>query len=252
MPDKSRKTKSVVHLIENEQPLLFLDFPFPDYILQHSSPMSEIRFENISVTFNDSYLLQNLDFTVERGDKVLIYGESGIGKTTVFRLLLGFEQPTAGSIYVGNKKLDACSAWDLRKNVAYVSQDLDIGSGPVLHVIRAILSFKVNSSIIVDEVIIEKYLKFFRMKSSILHEPYEKLSGGEKQRIAIVIALLLERSIFFLDEVTSSLDEELKEKVIRHFTQNNDWTVLSISHDRDWLNAPGMKVVPLPRKNADA
>lgn len=214
--------------------------------------MSVIRFENISVKFNDSYLLENLNFTVERGDKVLIYGESGIGKTTVFRLLLGFEQPAAGTIYVGNKKLDACSAWDLRKNVAYVSQDLDIGSGTVLQVIRGTLSFKVNSSIIVDEKKIEKYLEFFRMKSNILHEPYEKLSGGEKQRIAMVIALLLERSIFFLDEVTSSLDEELKEKVIQYFMQNSNWTVLSISHDRDWLKTPGAKIIPIPQKYADA
>lgn len=213
--------------------------------------MSVIRFENISVTYNDSYLLQNLNFTVERGDKVLIYGESGIGKTTVFKLLLGFEQPAAGTIYVADEKLDAYSAWDLRKNVAYVSQDLDIGSGTVLHVIRTILSFKVNSSIVADKATIAKHLAFFRMKSSILHEPYEKLSGGEKQRIAIVIALLLERSIFFLDEVTSSLDEELKKKVIQYFMQNNDWTVLSISHDRDWLKMPGTKVIPIPQNNAD-
>jgi putative ABC transport system ATP-binding protein len=211
-----------------------------------------IRFENISIKFNDSYLLQNLDFTVTRGDKVLLYGESGIGKTTVFRLLLGFEQPASGTIYIENKKLDAHSAWELRRNVAYVSQDLDIGSGTVLRIIRSILAFKANNSIALDEVAIEKYLTFFRMKKDILHEPYEKLSGGEKQRIAVVIALLLDRSIFFLDEVTSSLDEELKQKVIRYFTQSNDWTVLSIAHDRDWLNAPGMKVIHLPRKHADA
>lgn len=213
--------------------------------------MPVIRFENVSVKFNDEYLLHNLNFTINDGDKVLIYGESGIGKTTVFRLLLGFEQPVAGIIFVDEKILDACTAWDLRRNIAYVSQDLDIGSGTVQHIIHTVFSFKANRSVAIDTEKTKEYLRFFRMKETILDEPYEKLSGGEKQRIAITIALLLERQIFFLDEVTSSLDEELKHKVIQYFTQNNSWTVLSIAHDRDWRNAPGMKVIPLPQQHAD-
>ncbi len=214
--------------------------------------MAVIRFEKISVEFNDSYVLQNLDFAVEQGDKVLIYGESGIGKTTVFRLLLGFEQPSHGSIFFHEKFLDACTAWDIRKQIAYVSQDLDIGSGTVTNVIKDIFAYRANARISKFEEKLENYLTLLRLKSAILHEPYEKLSGGEKQRIAIIIALLLERPIFFLDEVTSSLDEQLKYKVIQYFTQNNDWTVLSISHDRAWLTAQGMKVITLPQKHADA
>lgn len=214
--------------------------------------MAVIRFKKICVEFNDSYVLQNVDFTVEQGDKVLIYGESGIGKTTVFRLLLGFEQPSHGSIFFHEKRLDARTAWDIRKRIAYVSQDLDIGSGTVANVIKNVFAYKANSSISEYDVKLKNYLTLLRLKPAILHEPYEKLSGGEKQRIAIIIALLLERTIFFLDEVTSSLDEELKNKVIQYFTQNNDWTVLSISHDRTWFNTQGMKVITLPQRHADA
>ncbi|MCK4941335.1 ATP-binding cassette domain-containing protein, partial [candidate division WOR-3 bacterium] len=80
-------------------------------------------------------------------------------------------------------------------------------------------------------------------------ENFEKLSGGEKQRILIVIALLLKRSVFLLDEVTSALDSELKEKVRDFFLKGDDWTVMVISHDKDWLERPELKVINLDKIN---
>ena len=88
-------------------------------------------------------------------------------------------------------------------------------------------------------------MDFLRLPASVLDDEYEKLSGGEKQRIAILIALLLKRNIFLLDEVTSFLDAELKKKIITFFTQNREWTVLAISHDPDWLDADNIKVIRL-------
>jgi putative ABC transport system ATP-binding protein len=84
---------------------------------------------------------------------------------------------------------------------------------------------------------------FFDLPLKILKEDYVNLSGGEKQRIALIVALLLKRDIFLLDEATSSLDRELKLRVIDFFTHRPEWTVLSISHDQDWLTARGLTVL---------
>jgi len=209
-----------------------------------------IKFENVEVKFNDNYLLKDLSFTIENGEKLLIYGQSGIGKTTIFRLLLGFEFPQQGNIYFEKKILDVNTIWDIRKKVAYVSQNLDIGSGNVSRLIQHAFSYKSNAHLTTSKERLKESLSFFRLKESILKEDFERLSGGEKQRIAIITALLLDRNIFLLDEATSSLDIELKEKVITLFIENRQWTVLVISHDKDWLNRPGLKVINLDKNHA--
>jgi len=204
-----------------------------------------IRFENLEVTFNNNTIIKNLNFDVAKGDKLLIYGKSGIGKTTIFRLLLGFEKIQKGSIYFLGKPLNEKTVWELRKKIAYVSQDLDIGGGNVFNLIRNIFSYKTNINVPFDKERLKELLSFFRLKKDILDDDYEKLSGGEKQRIALIIAILLNRDIFLLDEATSALDNELKEKVIEYFIGNKNWTVLAIAHDRHWLNQPGLKIIKI-------
>lgn len=204
-----------------------------------------IRFENVHIQFKDTALLQNLTFAVEQGGKVLFYGKSGIGKTTIFRLMLGFERVQKGTIYFNDHQLDAKTVWDIRQKTAYVSQDPDIGSGRVRTMIDMIFSFRANHTVGLDKDMVPELMDFLRLPASTLDDEYEKLSGGEKQRIALLIALLLKRNIFLLDEVTSSLDAELKKKIIHFFAQNKTWTVLAISHDPNWLDAGNIQVIRL-------
>jgi len=206
-----------------------------------------IRFENVHVQFKDTALLQDLTFTIGKGNKILFYGKSGIGKTTIFRLLLGFEEVQTGMIYFNDHPLDAKTGWDIRQKSAYVSQDPDIGSGKVENMLERIFSFKTNQHVGLQKSTLQEQMDFLRLPMSVLNDEYEKLSGGEKQRIAILTALLLERDIFLLDEITSSLDAELKHKIIELFMQNKKWTVLAISHDTDWLDARNIRVIKLDR-----
>jgi len=78
---------------------------------------------------------------------------------------------------------------------------------------------------------IQKHFACFELSEDILSKNIEELSGGEKQRIAIINALILNRKIFFLDEITSALDKVLKARTLDYFLQNPDLTVLYISHD---------------------
>jgi len=203
------------------------------------------QFHNVSVRFNDSTVIDNISFNVFKGEKCLIYGKSGIGKTTFFRLLLGFEEIQEGYILYKGEPVNDRSIWTIRKQVAYVSQDLDVGGGPVHLMIKTLFSYGHTRSFSDHTTKLMELLEFLNLDEKILMEEYEKLSGGEKQRIMLTIALLLRRDIFLLDEVTSSLDRELKNKVIRYFVENPAWTVLSISHDRDWLKRKEFKVIKI-------
>jgi len=79
----------------------------------------------------------------------------------------------------------------------------------------------------------------------VLRKDTSELSGGEKQRLAIIVSILLERKVFLLDEVTSSLDKQLKKKVINYFIERDDWTIVAISHDPGWLDNPRVRVFDL-------
>ena len=190
------------------------------------------RLEHLTKQFSDQFVLEDFSFDIQEGEKIIVSGRSGIGKTTLFRLLLGFEQPDSGKIYFENELLTEISVWNLRRRVAYVSQDLNIGRGNLQTFFNETLSLKANveqKSNSLGEL--EELLNAFELPDTLLQKNIEELSGGEKQRVAIINALLLKRNIFFLDEITSALDKSLKSKVLDYFLLNPTFTVLSISHD---------------------
>ena len=190
------------------------------------------RLEHLTKQFSDQFVLEDFSFDIQDGEKIIVSGRSGIGKTTLFRLLLGFEQPDSGKIYFENELLTEVTVWNLRQRVAYVSQDLNIGRGNLQAFFNETLSLKTNveyKSSSLGEL--EELLNAFELPDTLLQKNIEELSGGEKQRVAIINALLLKRNIFFLDEITSALDKSLKAKVLDYFLLNPAFTVLSISHD---------------------
>jgi ABC-type dipeptide/oligopeptide/nickel transport system, ATPase component len=190
------------------------------------------KIDRITKQFSEQFVLQDFSFEILPGEKVIVSGRSGIGKTTLFRLLLGFEKPDSGEIYFENQLLDETSVWQLRHKVAYVSQDLNIGRGNLQAFFNETLSLKANLAKKNDALkSLTELLAYFELPETLLLKNIEELSGGEKQRVAIINALLLKRTIFFLDEITSALDKSLKSKVMDYFFQNPDFTVLSISHD---------------------
>jgi len=190
------------------------------------------RLEHITKQFSDQYVLQDFSFEILPGEKVIVSGRSGIGKTTLFRLLLGFEQPDNGRIYFEDQLLTETNIWDLRRRVAYVSQDLNIGRGNLQAFFIETLSLKANINHKNDSLNhLREMMTYFELPDSLLLKNIEELSGGEKQRAAILNALLLKRDIFFLDEITSALDKSLKIKVLDYFLLNPDFTALLISHD---------------------
>ncbi|WP_094227823.1 ABC transporter ATP-binding protein [Methanolobus psychrotolerans] len=195
--------------------------------------MEVLNIHNLSVQYGGKSILSDFNLLVGRGDKILIKGQSGVGKSTLLRQIMGFGMQSSGTIYLNGVLLDRDSIWDLRKRVAYVSQDTDIGEGQVSELLDEVFSFKANRDVF-DRNKLDELLSYLSLPHEILKKEYMKLSGGEKQRITLVMALLSCKDIFLLDEVTAELDSILKKKVVDLFFGNPEWTVLAISHDREW------------------
>lgn len=192
-----------------------------------------IQFKNITKQFTDHFVLHNFNFEIQKGEKIAITGRSGIGKTTIFKLLLGFVKPDKGEILFEGEPLTDKTIWDLRKKIVYISQDLNIGTGKVSQLFEDTLSLKTNADKKAEGLKrANELLAQFELTAAILSMNIEELSGGEKQRIAIINGLLLNRDIYLLDEITSALDKSLKKKVIDFFYLHPDFTVLSISHEQ--------------------
>ncbi len=210
------------------------------------------RFDKVSKRFSEKFVLEDFSFTISAHDKVSVSGPSGIGKTTLFRLILGFEQPDSGTIYFNDRPYSDEIIWQVRKEIGYVSQDLMIGSGKVADFYEEIMSLKANLPMkngYKDRL--DGLLREFSLSNDVLEKDIEDLSGGEKQRIAIINALLLERKIFLLDEITASLDVELKRKVMDYFFLREEFTVLNISHDSYLLTNYNLKNISLGERKGE-
>lgn len=192
-----------------------------------------IKYENVGISFENKKVLSGFNLSIKEKQKVLLRGKSGVGKTTLLKMLLGFTKPAEGTLYFRNIVIDSRTCWEARKEIAYVAQDTDLGEGKVKNLLDEIFSYLANK----EKLDLEKLRIFMReleLGDNILNQSFQELSGGEKQRIGILISLLLNRNIYLLDEVTSALDINLKKKIADYFLSREDLTLLVISHDREW------------------
>ena len=204
-----------------------------------------IEFRNITVKFKNTMLFDNFSMSLDEGEKVLLFGKSGTGKSTFLKLLLGFIRPITGEILINNEKFDRKKVWQLRKTTAYVNQNLEIGEGNIREYLAEFLSLKSNVNVEFSEQEIAKLIEFFELPTDLLEKNIEDISGGEKQRFAIIMSILLNRDIYLLDEITSGLDADMKRKVAGFFINDLKKTLLIVSHDEIWREFPNIRVITL-------
>ncbi|MEL4305360.1 ABC transporter ATP-binding protein [Methanococcoides sp. LMO-2] len=202
-----------------------------------------LKYEDISIRYGEKEVLSHFDLDINKGDRILLKGRSGSGKSTLLKMPMGFAHPTSGRLYFNNRLLDSNTVWDARKRIAYVSQDLDIYEGSVNEFIEEVFSYSFNEGKL-DRTKLRRLLVYLGFEKDVLEMDFEDLSGGEKQRIGIIMSVLIGKDIYLLDEITSSLDAALKEKVANYFLERKEWTLVIISHDDVWDNKD-VKVVPV-------
>ena len=203
---------------------------------QTCGEIQNIKFNNVSFTYpnTDVEVLKNLNFEIKKGDKIGIFGPSGIGKSTLFRLLLRFYDPNSGTISFNHIDLKDLSFNEIYQRIGMLEQETYLFDDTIFNNIAIA---KEGASL--DEV--KKAAEKAGIASLIdtLSEGYNtemgqmasRLSGGEKQRIGIARIMLACPDIIVMDEPTSALDV-FHEKELLHTlkTEYNDATWLIISH----------------------
>jgi len=216
-----------------------------EYPIRDSQPV--ISFEEVSLSFNGLPVFRDVSFSLRKGEVLLLNGPSGIGKSSLMRMIPGFVHPSSGTIRYRGEEVGAETAWNIRREVAYIAQDTDIGEGVVQELFDTVLSYQVNADRLPEMTsgpALDDLLVIFGLDREIFTQDFHELSGGERQRVVTILALMLGREIFLLDEITASLDVDLKQRVADYFLGHPEWTLLIISHDREW-NRPGIRVIDL-------
>lgn len=188
-----------------------------------------------SLAFGDKTLFSGLDLTMDRGQLVGIAGESGCGKTSLLRAILGFVPLTAGTIKVCGLPLDIHHIHEIRQQTAYVPQELQppAEDGASLIALTHSLSHNREKSSSQREEL-EKELTSLGLDSSLLSLDAAKLSGGQRQRILLAAALTLPKPLLLLDEPTSALDEDSTQRValaLLRACHDGGRSALVVSHD---------------------
>lgn len=195
------------------------------------SAIKAISIERLELRVAGSSLFSNLSLTLDSGEKALVKAPSGFGKSTLLRCLLGFVPISAGKVSIFGSELTSLSAWQLRSRMAYVDQEPDLGDDTVETALSRPFNYKRNRHLPLDPARVTELMHRINLPDSLRSKKITSLSGGEKQRIALISALLLDRDILLLDEPTSALDEETAFSVARLLREMKELTILAVSHD---------------------
>lgn len=193
-----------------------------------------IRFKNVNFSYTEGkQILKDVTFSINKGEKVALIGQTGAGKTTIINLILGFYKINSGNIIFDGKNMDDISLESIRKNVSFIQQSPYIFDDSVKK--NIIIN---DNNVISDEKIIDilKQVQLYDKINSFENGIYEKVkdntfSKGEKQLLAFARAIAKETSIYIFDEPTSNIDVESEiqlKKVIDNLPK--DATVIIIAH----------------------
>jgi len=197
-----------------------------------------IQLNNVWFSYNDHPVLTNVNLEIAQGDFLAILGPNGGGKTTLVKLILGLLKPDRGTILVfGNPPSHVA------KKLGYVPQDTHINRGFPISVIDVTLMGRLGYSgrrwrySPEDHKIAREALEKVGMLEYRNH-PIDHLSGGERQRIFIARALVSQPELLFLDEPTSSVDQEWQTNLYQLLKKLNDTiTIVVVSHDISILSS---------------
>lgn len=222
------------------QVIIFLNLEQDQNIRPDKSSLSfkkEITLQNLSFSYDGQRLvLDDINFTLFKGERIGIIGETGSGKSTLIDILMGLIEPTDGAIQVDGDKITKKNSQSWRQNIAHVPQSIYIADGAI----DENIAFGVVGENI-DENRVYQAAKDAQILETIYQQPNQfkerlgergvRLSGGQRQRIGIARALYKNAQVIFLDEATSALDSKTESNVMESInTQNKLTTMIIVAH----------------------
>ena len=206
--------------------------------------MIEVR--GISKSFGEKKVLDNLSFSISEGETLGIYGRSGIGKTTLARILSGLTLPESGEVWFSGKLLlskergyDRALGSSIQMVYQHPYASLDPNQKIRDSLIELIKYHKIAKGKDEIDTLIEETLSSVNLSLSVLSHLPRQISGGEAQRVALARCLLMNPKLLIMDEATSMLDVMVQANVFKE-VQNTviekGGSVMLISHDRELVD----------------
>src|SRR5579863_4947654 len=196
-------------------------------------PQSYLQLENVSKRFDDFVAVNNVSLSVERGEIFCLLGASGCGKTTLLRLLAGFETPSSGRLLIDGQDLAAIPPYQRPVNMMFQSYALF----PHMTVERNVAFGLEQERLGRDEIRrrVGEILEIVRMGAYLKRKPHQ-LSGGQRQRVALARALIKRPKLLLLDEPLGALDRKLREHTqfeLINIQQQLGVTFVVVTHDQE-------------------
>ena len=181
--------------------------------------------------------VNNVSFTISNNELITIMGESGSGKTTLLKLFNGIEIPKKGEILYKKESIFKKNPFLLRRDIIFVEQEPYLKGITIKDFFYCFKNFSVYKDFNIEEREILQMLEEFSLQYLSFNRKIESLSGGEKQRLALIRAILLKPEVLLLDEPTSALDRKSTEIVINNILKNIYFniTIISVSHNLLWI-----------------
>lgn len=208
----------------------------------------DICVNNISFSFDDNALFENLSVLIPSGRVTALVGPSGSGKTTLLNIIAGLYLPSDGEILIGNQRISELSKKSYRAHYNYITQECVLFSGTLRQNLVYGLDREVEDAEL-DQVSrkagILDYIDSLPLRyETAVSENGGSLSGGQRQKLTCARMMLRKADILFMDEATSALDAEAKETVwnsVDDMTSNG--TVLYVAHDRQTVSKADYVIV---------
>ena len=192
-----------------------------------------IRCEHISKKFKSKTVLEDISFTVNRGEFLSLLGPSGCGKTTILRMLIGIEKPTSGKIIKDGVDITNTAPRD--RNIGIVFQNYSLFPNmDVYHNISYALQSRKMGKDEIDRKV-KEIVETVGLEEHIYKKP-KQLSGGQQQRVAIARTLVLNPDIILFDEPMSALDAEIKvalRQQLKEIQRKLRITMIYVTHDQE-------------------
>ncbi|MDE7432905.1 MAG: ABC transporter ATP-binding protein/permease [Lachnospiraceae bacterium] len=195
---------------------------------------TSIYFRDVQFGYTkDKQILKRFTFCFEKGKKYALYGDSGCGKSTIFRLLKGYVTPDSGSIMIGQTEISKMTPDERNQYITYISQIPFVFAGTIR---ENLTMFQEDYS---DEEIFDALEaagladlihSLPRKLDEEIKEGGKNFSGGERQRITIARALLNDSAVLLVDEGTSALDNETAYMIEQNLLSRESRTIISINH----------------------
>ena len=204
--------------------------------LNKSVIKGSISFENVSYTYEDTNIkaLQNISFTVKKGETLAILGKTGSGKSTILSLISRMYDVTEGKITIDGHEISTINLFDLRNSIGIVPQDAFLFSDSIKN---NIMFGKENAtddevfSAAKSAVVHDNIMGFNKQYETVLGERGITLSGGQKQRVSIARAIIKNPPILLFDDCLSAVDTETEEAILNNLYEIcNDKTTIIVSH----------------------